>query len=157
MLDRADTRLVLNSYLFYEEIAQAVLAQEAEPTEGSAAAGSQSGGTANLYETIAHNRHKIVVTDRIVAEYLKEAVKYQGIPLAQVVDALRNSGLAVNPNRTVTPTLTGIPRQHRALVEEAIRTQTSYLITRYEVWHQRGQYLEESHDLKVLYPEQYTV
>ena len=148
--------MVLNSYLFYEEIAPSVLAQLAGPGgEEDEPTTQPEDASPSLYQALARGGHQLVLTDRIRVEYRKESDRYGGIDLAPVVEALLQRGIAVNPRGPgPKPELPGWPKKHKALFEEAVRNETQYLVTENDVWLERAGLLQR-HGLEVVTPRQY--
>ena len=103
--------------------------------------GGPQRGDPELYPTIRKGGHRIILTRRILDEYIRESTK-EGFPavlIQPVADHLDAQGLVVQPRlpggRRDFP---GIPQAHRVFPVVAIDSQADYLITENPVWLDRA-------------------
>lgn len=131
-------RIVVNSHRFFRDISPAVLAELEFEEDLGFYAGQ---GDPELYSTVKLSSQRIILTERLRQEYIREAVK-EGFPVVlvePVIERLKSGGLVVEPRLPGgNHSFPGIPKWHDVFPITAILARADYLITEYPVWQRRA-------------------
>lgn len=111
-----------------------------------------------LYRNIKEECDHICLTSGIKNEYKKDrALSTLLFPELKKLEEEYPDKVEYHLNLNPKPNIQGIKKQHRIVMEDAIRIKAAYLITVYEYWIELGKNREfkSSYNIEIIYPDQY--
>ena len=152
-------KIVLNSFRFIYDLIPCVVNElPPDSIEGFEELLSEL-GRQDLYQAVLTGKHRIIVTQKILDEYLDEAQTYN-VPTYAIDTTLLfldDQHILVRPTK-LSPRkkpCPGVVKTHRAFIEDAYRAGAHYLLTDRELWLNAAESIFDCYGLRVMTPSQF--
>ncbi len=98
----------------------------------------------------------ICLTEKIMGEYQKPGYNFSSLlPELEKLKSRQPPKIA-EPNLGRKQEIKGIPKSHRAFIEDGVRLEAGYFITEENPrWLEQSKNIEKQHGLRIVTPEQY--